>query len=214
MPENSLELLVYVFAGLVATWVYYGLVPAAKPSPFNRLVDALVHTALIRLIMLGVALAIPPLAPVLESAGRSESLGGAFWGSLLIVAFSALYGLALAILTNKNIPHKWLIARGWTDQAALRSNLSHAFSVRQDSFIILNMRDGRRIFGWPLSWPDKTDDNYFLLSDYEWLPVQTESGASETGEKKHPDSAILIAGRDVEVVEFVFTNPTTKEQPL
>ena len=213
MTEESLELLVYVFAGLVATWVYYGLVPAAKPSPFNRLVDALVHTALIRLIMLGVALAVPPLAPVLESAGHSESLGDAFWGSLLIVAFSALYGLILAILTNKNIPHKWLIDWGWTDQAAIRSNLSNAFSVRQNSFIVLNLRDGRRIYGWPLSWPDKTDDNYFLLSNYEWLPGQIESGASETGEKKSPDSAILIAGRDVKMVEFVSTNPTTKEQP-
>ena len=216
-----LELLLYVFAGLVASWVYYGLVPATKPSAFNRVLDALVLTALIRLALQGLALVIPPLASVL---GRIENLSSnpppladltdSFAASLLVFGFSALFGLILAILTNKNFPHQWLIRWGWTGQAALQSNLSHAFSVRQDSYIVLNLRDGRRVFGWPLSWPDRTDDNYFLLSDYEWLPSRAGEGAAdESGEEKSPDAAILIAGRDVEMVEFVPTQSTPKEQP-
>ena len=206
MSDASLELLLYVFAGLVASWVYYGLVPATKPSAFDRLVDALVLTALIRLMMQGVALAIPPLAPVLELVENPSSLADSFFGSLLVIGVSVLFGLLRAVLTNKNIPHRWLIARGWTDQAAIRSNLSHAFSVRQDSFVVLNMRDGRRLYGWPLSWPDRTDDNYFLLSDYVWLDAGDDK-------EKSPDAAILIAGRDVEMVEFVPTKSIAEQQP-
>ena len=200
------KLVQYLFAGLVASWVYYGLVPATKPSAFDRLVDALVLTALIRLMMQGVALAIPPLAPVLELVENPSSLADSFFGSLLVIGVSVLFGLLRAVLTNKNIPHRWLIARGWTDQAAIRSNLSHAFSVRQDSFVVLNMRDGRRLYGWPLSWPDRTDDNYFLLSDYVWLDAGDDK-------EKSPDAAILIAGRDVEMVEFVPTKSIAEQQP-
>ena len=44
----------YLLAGFVAAWVFYGLTPYKRPTPFERIVQALVYTAVVQLLTTGI----------------------------------------------------------------------------------------------------------------------------------------------------------------
>ena len=191
----------YVFAGLVASWVFYGLTPYKRPTPFDRVVQALVYTVVIQLSAQGVA-------AVADAKELADSLP-------LVLLLSVLLGFFLAVAANNDWPFRWLarfppdwrgIRRLWkiTSQSAYGNNLSHAFETREE-YVVLALRDGRRVYGWPVSWPDHPDEDYFTLTAYEWLSGANDdaSAASAANRTIRPEGVILIAAKDVDVIEFV-----------
>ena len=198
MSTEGLELLRYVLAGLIASSVFYGLTNYKRPSPFERVVQALVYTAIVQLaaeFIAGVA-GVPELASSLA----------------FVLLLSAALGFILAVAANNGLPHKWLVnvqGRNWkiTSKTVYGSNLSHAFETRRE-YVALTLKNGRRVYGWPELWPDHPDEDHFLLLDYEWLP-RADGGPAAADEKKSSQGAILIAAKDVDVVEFVPNKETT-----
>ena len=68
---------------------------------------------------------------------------------------------------------------------------------------MLLLKDGRRIYGWPLSWPSYPGEDCFILTEYRWLP-----GTGEEDKSSHDDNStcrhdILIDGKDVRMIEFI-----------
>ena len=212
---EALDLLQYVFAGLVASWVFYGLTPYKEPQPFNRIVRALVYTAVIRLLA----------EFVIVAAGDgwwAESIADPAGGGKLaatpplVLLLSLFLGGFLALAANNNWPHKhlvnfpprWKWAAGlWeiTSQSTHDNNLSYAMETRKGEYVVLVLKNGRRIYGWPESWPDHPDEDFFLLTAYEWLPGPDDDAAAVSAANReiHPKGAILIAAKEVDVVEFV-----------
>jgi hypothetical protein len=61
---------------------------------------------------------------------------------------------------------------------------------------VLQLHDGRRIYGWPREWPSDPTQGHFLLEIPSWLD----------GEKEIPlvgVSAIMVNVQDVRWVEFM-----------
>lgn len=214
--SDGLELLQYVFAGLVASWVFYGLTPYREPQPFNRVVRALIYTAVIQLS----AEFIVALSD--DGGWQVKSVAAANGGArlaaspLLVWLLSFGLGFALALMANNNWPHKWLIRfppewkwTKWlwrvTNQSSHENNLSYTMWMRRGDFIVLALKNGRRVYGWPDSWPDHPDEDFFLLSNYEWLPGARDDPAAvaAANQKIPPKGAILISAKDVDVIEFV-----------
>ena len=204
------QLVQYVFAGLVASWVFYGLTPYKRPTPFDRVAQALVYTVVIQLSAQGVA-------AVADAEKLADSLP-------LVLLLSVLLGFFLAVAANNNWPHKWLVRfppewldrvppggkwMEWlwkiTSQSTHDNNLSRAMETRKGEYIVLVLKNGRRIYGWPESWPDHPDEDFFLLIAYEWLPGPGDDAdaVAAANEKIHPNGAILIAAKDVDVIEFI-----------
>ena len=165
--SEGLELLQYVFAGLTASWVFYGLTPYKEPKPFDRVVRALIYTAVIGLLAELIAA---------DPARKELTNSPAF-----ILGLSLFLGFILAVMANNNWPHKHLVRfpPKWkwtkclweiTSQSTHENNLSYAMETRKGDLVVLVLRDGRRIYGWPDSWPDHSENDFFLLTGYEWLP--------------------------------------------
>ena len=228
--SEGLELLQYVFAGLVASWVFYGLTTYKRPTPFERLVQALIYTAVVQLTA-GFIVNVAGEGWWAKAADISAGEENLIASPLLVLTLALALGFILAVAANNNFPHKHLIKfppNWWwtkwlwkiTSKSLYGNNLSHAFETRNE-YVVLTMKNGRRIFGWPELWPDHPHEDYFLLLNYEWLLQETDgdsAGEGEKGvvdasaaggEKKLSQGAILIAAKDVDVVEFIHSEKTT-----
>lgn len=194
MPELSKEtaaLLHYLLPGLLAAWVFYGLTSHAKPSQFERVIQALIFTFLVQAILpivrwslefIGTRFAIRPWD------GASETLASAF--------VAALLGASLAYLTNKDSFHKWIRAKGFTTRASHPSEWHGVLSERQNH-VVLHLADERRLSGYPQVWPSEPEKGHFFIVQPAWL--------SETGEHSLLSGieGLLVNTKDVKWIEFI-----------
>ena len=199
----------YLLAGFVAAWVFYGLTPYRRPTPFERVVQALVYNAIVQLMSAS-------LAGVVGFAEWGAEAAKILSGPAAIFLLAVFIGVAFAWLTNRDYPHDWL--RRWrvTMQTARKCNWADAFDLEGYQFIILNLKDGRRLCGWPSAWPDTHADDHFLLEDYAWLPDQGEEGLNLSKITPAWGDKILVASESVDTVEFLFdktTGPPTEGDP-
>ena len=226
------QLVQYVFAGLVASWVFYGLTPYKEPQPFDRIVRALIYTAVIQL---SAELITATAGEGWWAESVKDDKGGKKLAATpaLVLVLSLALGFVLALAANNNWPHKWLVRfppeqwkEKWqwarwlweiTSQSTHDNNLSYAMETRKGQYVVLVLKNGRRIYGWPESWPDHPDEDFFLLVAYEWLPGPRDDAdaVAAANEKIHPNGAILIAAKDVDVIEFIPNEETTpNKEPM
>ncbi|MDR1215123.1 MAG: hypothetical protein LBK25_00405, partial [Treponema sp.] len=66
-------------------------------------------------------------------------------------------------LYNNDIIHKFLRKRKITNQTSYPSEWYGVFSETQ-KFIVLDLKDGRKITGWPLVWPNDPQQGTSSLS--------------------------------------------------
>ena len=184
---EKLPLLQYIFAGLVMSWIFYGLVPHKKPDQFERIVQALVYTAMIGLLATPINDLLPEKIP----------------DNIVIFSLAVFLGILFAICANNNIPHRW-VTKKWpwiTSQSTWASSFEEAFQSRRKRFIVLLLKDGRRIYGWPRYWPNYPGEDCFILTEYRWLPGEGDKSNHDTISICRND--ILIDYKYVHMIEFI-----------
>jgi hypothetical protein len=92
---------------------------------------------------------------------------------------------------------------GITKRSSRPSEWYDAFYDVYDQFVVLHLKDERRIYGWVKLYPDLPTEGHLLVCDAEWL---LDEPASE-GSQKPPLVRILIDVTDVKFVEFVKAQP-------
>ncbi|MDR0685793.1 MAG: hypothetical protein LBF83_11800, partial [Spirochaetaceae bacterium] len=109
-------------------------------------------------------------------------------------------GLVWSCLYNNDILHKWL--RKWkiTNQTSYPSEWYGTFA-ETESYIILDLKDERRIMGLPAEWPNDPEKGHFVLKNATWL-ISDGEGKLDTIPLETIDK-ILIAAYNVEMVEFI-----------
>ena len=67
------------------------------------------------------------------------------------------------------------------------------------TYVVLHLKDERRLYGWPIEWPSDPNKGHFVLELAIWLP-DDESGVEIPlkGVK-----SIMIDVKDVKWVEFI-----------
>jgi hypothetical protein len=158
----------YLLPGFLAAGVFYCLTAHPKAQPFERIVQALIFTAILQ----GV---VSVFRWFLLLAGRVVALG--VWTQDVNLVWSLLwaivFGVAFAGIVNNDVIHDWLRQRdwllrkittpkmegkwAWTHRTSHPSEWFSAFSNHNRRYVILHLKDGRRLFGWPDEWPDACD---------------------------------------------------------
>jgi hypothetical protein len=166
LPKQELyQILVALLPGFVAAWVFHGLTAHRKASPFERVIHALIFTAFI----------FPTVSLIDFEAHRIGNRMDQPWGewtqSTTVPAVSLAvgigYGLLFSFLANMNFVH-WLL--GWVWLTKRTSFPSEWYSVLiKRRFIYLQLKNGRRIYGWPQEFPDYPDSGYFALEKAAWI---------------------------------------------
>ena len=189
--KDAIQILQYLLPGFLAAWVFYGLTPYRLPSQFERVVQALIFTLIIQAVVYLERLG-------LDGLGRPWTLSISDEPSRLFAsAITALIaGCIFSLCANHDLFHGLARMLRVTTETSYPSQWYSAFCSNV-TYVVLQLGDGRRIYGWPREWPSDPQQGHFLLEEPSWL---TEDGQSHdiTGV-----SDILIAVSDVRWVEFM-----------
>lgn len=191
LTKEAVQFLSFLLPGFLSAWIFYGLTSHPKPSQFERVVQALIFTFLIQALS-------PIIRWILELLGSIGALRP--WDkaaeNIVSAALAILLGGALAYCTNKDSIHKWLRDRGFTSRT---SHPSEWFCVLSQTvtYVVLHLKDGRRLYGWPKEWPIECGKGQFYVMEPSWI--------LENGNTIDLPSVegILIEAQDIRWVEFI-----------
>ena len=197
--SEAVAILAYLLPGFIAAAVFYSLTCWPRPAVFERIVSALIFTALgyaITEFGLWVVAEICGIERVAETDGTVEAIGE--WRPLLFILVAAALGIGFAFLSNADILHRPLRWARITRQTSHPSEWYSAFTRLGDSsFVVLHLQRGRRLYGYAEEWPGKPDEGHFRVGRPEWL--------NDNGERSPAEgvTAILIPATEVVMVEFL-----------
>lgn len=191
LPAEAIKLLTYLLPGFTAAWLFYGLTSHQKPSQFERVVQALIFTFVIQVFL-------QPLKWLIFEANKTVSFGT--WGepSELFSSFilAIAMGAFVAYFTNNDSFHKWLRQLGFTSRTSHPSEWFCAFTDHV-TYVILHLKDGRRLYGWPKEWPIDPQQGQFYIQVPSW--IDDSASAIDLPQL----DGILVHVKDVEWVEFM-----------
>jgi heme/copper-type cytochrome/quinol oxidase subunit 4 len=188
--KDIIPLLNYLLPGFLSAWIFYRLTSFPKPSSFERIIQALVFTAVIQVIVNLVRF-------ILLQAGKYYPLFS--WSQSADYTWSILLALVIGVLfvyyANNDKIHKYLRQKQVTRESSYPSEWFGAFL--EPSYIIIHFNDERRLRGWPIEWPSESEKGHFVLIEAYWINEQNQYIDLVDVDK------ILINVKDVKMVEFL-----------
>ena len=187
LASNTIEVLNFLVPGFIAAGIYYEFTAASKPNTFERVIQALIFTVIIK--------AITTAAAVYGPFNNEKWIEVGLIGTIVV---GIVLGFGVAVLVNWDIPHRWFRQWGMTRETAYPTDWYTVFATWKNHLVVLHLQDGRRIYGWPKQWPGEQDDRLFVIEGPRWLG---------DGEPVPAGEALAVQADDVEMVEFVSLLP-------
>ena len=188
--------LAFLLPGFVSAAIYHALTSHPKPSAFERVIQALIFTAIVQAIV----------TPLPSSVRVTEvTLGaGVMWDPLWSTGLAVLVALVVVVAVNNDTAHAVLrrlrIGKfGVTWENSYPSSWYSAFFRnvhRNDCYVVLHLSGKRRLYGWAAEWSNDPTGGHIRITEGEWLEGDAKSNAEDPAE-------ILVSVRDVEMVEFL-----------
>ncbi|HEP1044338.1 hypothetical protein I5L29_01965 [Serratia marcescens] len=190
ISSEIFDILKYLLPGFVTAWIFHALTAHPKKNQFEQIIQALIFTLFIQC-------AIVITKYFSFKIGQYYSLGR--WNEksefLLSVYFSISLGINFVVFANNGYFHEFLAKMKVTKQTPYPSEWEDIFN-QETSYVIVNLKNGRRIYGWPRIYPSDPTKGHLILQNPEWII---------RGKLKKLDAAeyITICVSDIEYVEFL-----------
>ena len=193
MPELSKDLvamLTYLLPGFLVAWLFYALTSHQKPAQLERVIQALIFTLLVSALVIleREALLFAGRWLVLRPWDKDADL-------LASVTTAAGLGLALAYFTNTDSLHEWLRQKNLSNRSSHPSEWCTVFAMQQ-TFIVVEYKDGRRLYGWPKVWPSNFEHGHMYITDPSWIHQEPHVPLPN-------NDGILVAVGDIASIEFL-----------
>ena len=195
--SEVVSVLVFLLPGFVAAAVFYSLTSHPKPNEFGQIIQALVFT------MIGQSIAWT-LRQILGS-GTSWPIG---LEAVVSVVSAVIFALIVVYFSNNDIAHRLFRRIGFTRENSYPSEWHASFARNPNCYVILNMKDERRLFGWPQEWPSRPEQGHFRIIEAEWLKVDGDDSQQEAAAEIF---AIVVSVEDVAMVEFIEAEEADEE---
>ncbi len=180
MEDQALQVLYQLLPGFLVCWVFYGLTAHPKPSQFERVVQALIFSMIVKVVVARVRTASLWLGQHFHSFGPWTGDGE----NAASLAAAIAIGLLVARFANDNSIHRWL--SGWGAYESIRKHIrwlprwqftkrtsmpSEWYSAfhRFELDVVLHMTNGRRLRGYPDEWSDSPDKGHITLYKPSWV---------------------------------------------
>ena len=194
IADGAIELLKFLLPGFVAAWVFYGFSAHAKPNQFERIIQALIFTVLLQVfvwLIRQVLFWIGDLGFVLGYWSEEVELG---W--MLVAAI--LFGFAATACVEHDLLHGLARRLKLTSRSSIASEWYGALGD-YDGYLVLHLKDERRLYGYPKAWPAEPEHGHFLMIRATWL---ASANGSEAKQDEMSEQGMLICAEDVKMVEF------------
>lgn len=197
------DLLTYLLPGFVAAWVFYGLTSHPRPSQFERTIQALILSFVVNALSSLVHVLLDWLGRVVIAIRPWDET--ATLASNLLLALGM--GIVLAYVTNNDSVHKRLRKLGLTSRTSHASEWYYVLATTP-RFVVLQLADGRRLYGWPKEWPIERERGQFYIQIPSWIDKQGHQIDLPQLE------GILVDAKDVARVELLHDNSgSSHDQP-
>lgn len=187
----TLEIMRYLLPGFIVAWVYFGLTAHYRPEKFERVIQALIFSIFVQALLSCISF-------VARLLGEWITLG--YWTGDVALVWSVIIALALGAsfswCANNDSCHLLLRRLRLTKQTSHPSQWFGAFNDLQ-SYVVLHIKGGRRLAGWPQEWPNKPTEGHFLIVNGAWL--LDDNNFIELLSNK----VTLVPACEVEFVEFL-----------
>ncbi|MNF81610.1 hypothetical protein D3C84_638890 [compost metagenome] len=165
LVKEVIPLLQYLIPGFLTAWIFYSLTAFKRPDTFGQIVQALVFTFIIHGVVVG-------LGELFLWIGEYGVDYGYCWDSKAISIWSfivaVVVGLLSCCLAYNDSLHSLLRKIGFSSKTSYPNEWYSAFT-KHKRFVVLNLVDERRIYGWPLEWPTEPTQGQFVLHEPAWL---------------------------------------------
>ena len=187
--KDLISALQYLLPGFVSAWMFYAFTSYPKPSQFERVVQALIFTIFVQALVFAIK-------SILLLTGKYGSFSIWSESSSLVwsIISAVLLGVVFSYFANNDKLHAVLRKWNITKESSYPSEWFGAFL--NVTYVVLHLKDERRLYGWPLEWPSEPNSGHFVMTDAVWLD----------GEKELPLTGvdnILIDAKEVKMVEFM-----------
>ncbi|MBN2160245.1 MAG: hypothetical protein JW807_12680 [Spirochaetes bacterium] len=192
--KDILILIQYLLPGFVTAWIFYAFTSYIKPSQFERVIQALIYTIIVQAIVY-------VIQKILYWIGEWEKIQKCVgeWNSSVNLIYSLIIAILLGFLftyfANNDKFHNLIRRVNITRETSYPSEWFRAF-LKNITFIVLHLKDERRIMGWPVEWPSNPKHGHFMLTNASWLD-------GNKAIKIKGSEYILINNDDVKWVEFL-----------
>ena len=208
LSSEVVSIVYYLAPGFLAAWIFYGLTAHPKASPFERVIQALIFTVIIQVLLIVQQWVFEGIGTIAVALGPWTEQSGLVWSVVLAVVM----GLAFSWCANNNFPHSRLHKSDMCVRTTFPSQWNMIFD-QERRWVVLHLKGGRRLHGWPEWWPDEPDTGHFAIDQPKWLldggEILDLPGVEKT----------LVPATDVEMVEFLkyeeemSLNPTDADKP-
>ena len=201
-----ISVLMLLLYGFLATAVFYSVTSYPKPNAFERVVQALIFTILIKVIV-DFVFWILSFKMEIDTWKINSSVN-----EIVSFLIAISLGMILAYVSNNDVVHRILRKLRITKETSFPSEWYSAFNRLNNSYVVLHLKGERHIYGWPTEWPSQPNGGYFLIEEGEWLLENNEQAIDESDvpdkneTKSNSENAsitILLPVSEVEMVEFV-----------
>lgn len=169
ITHETLAILLLLMPGFISS-ILLNVVLARKPADAtSRVIEALVFSFLIYALMSPLYQG-APLQLVSTSSGTSTSYRLVtsyvpLLGSLLL---SVLLPLGISLFIRKDLHMRTLRTLRITSHTARENTWQDVF-LDKVCYIVLNLKDGNRVFGWPEYYSKDPEEGLLYLQDPAWL---------------------------------------------
>ena len=193
MSTEIISVLLFLLPGFVAAGVFHSLTAHLKSNTFERVIQALIFTFIIQVSVWLLPWFEGPIFSVEPKDVDNHRIA-------MSVVVAVLFGLGWSGIVNNDLLHRWFRSIRFTKENSYPSEWYSAFSRHEECWIILHLKDQRRIYGWSTEWPGQPDSGHFLIEEGAWLIDKSEPMREIPG-------PILIPASEVNMVEFVPQSP-------
>ncbi|MEJ5903836.1 DUF6338 family protein [Pseudomonas kermanshahensis] len=190
LVKEVIPLLQYLIPGFLTAWIFYSLTAFKRPDTFGQIVQALVFTFVIHGAVVGIGVLFIWIGDHGFDFGYWDKKAVSIWSFVVAVVL----GLASGYLARNDSLHSLLRTIKLTSKTSHPTEWYSAFSQHK-RFVVLNLVDERRIYGWPMEWPSEPTQGQFVIFEPSWL-------ADDGSEIPMAAELFVIDVTKVEWVEF------------
>lgn len=210
VSKEIIGIIYQLLPGFVVAWIVYGLTSHLKPTSFERIVQALIFTVLVKALLILFKMSI-------FAVGNKYSLGE--WSNDLELVWSTIIAIGSGVFitwcVNNDFPlllfrvgaetkcnkylkrlNTLLSKINLTNKTLHPTEWYSAFSS-DSRYVVLHLTGERRLRGWPEQYPDDPQKGHFLISEAMWL--LDDGSSAPLYSVKH----VLIPSTEVEYIEFL-----------
>ena len=210
--NEIITILLFLLPGFVTAAVFFSYTSHLKPSPFERVIQALVFTILNHATVEVLRLCgrtfywfsmQTDVVWIRGAVARVALVFDTIPDALLYVVIAVLLGFTAVYITNNDTFHRILRRYKFTAEDSYPSEWYSAFAQSR-TYVVLHLIGQRRLYGWPKEWSGNPDNGHLLIAECEWLDGDQRIPVEDV-------DTMLIPVSDVEMVEFVTLNQEGQE---